>query len=288
LDEGIRIALVAISYALILFLIASGLSLVMGIMGVVNMAHGSLYMLGAYVGLSLADRLSNFWAGAFLAGLLVGIFGLLLERLCLNRLYRQHNEQMLLTLGFVFILGNVVLWVWGGYAYMGKLPGFLADTILIGELTFPIYRLALILIGLVLAAALWWLQEKTRAGAILRAGMDDKNMTMALGIDYGLVCSVIFFLGVFIAAFTGYIGTPLMGAQAEMGWPILLLSLSVVVVGGVGRVEGTLLGAIIVGCLDSLGKTFFPNFSQFTIYLIFVLTIMIRPAGILGRKQNER
>jgi len=287
MEEAILIGLIAISYALILFLIASGLSLIMGIMGVINMAHGSLYMLGAYVGLNLATRIGNFWLVAFISGLLVGLFGLLLERVFLSRLYRQQNEQMLLTLGFVFILGNLVLWIWGGYAYMGTLPSFLNKSVLIGSQSFPVYRLILIAIGLLVAAALWWLQAKTKAGAVLRAGMDNKRMTMAMGINYNLVCSVIFFVGSFIAAFAGFIGIPLTGAQSEMGWPILLLSLSVVVVGGVGRVEGTLLGSIIVGCLDSLGKSFFPGLSQFTIYIIFVITILIRPSGILGIKQHD-
>jgi len=285
MEDAVRILLVGMSYGMILFLIASGLSLVLGVIGVLNLAHGSLYMLGAYVGLTLANQLGNFWLVALVSGLVVGLFGLLLERVFLSRLHRLMNEQMLLTLGFVYILANLLLWVWGPYAYSGTLPPYLNASVAIGRLTFPVYRFVLLFVGLLIAAALWWFQEKTRAGAMVRAGMDDKQMTMGLGINYGLVCSEVFFLGVFVAGFTGFIGTPLMGAQSEMGFPILLLAMVVVVVGGVGRVEGTLLGALIVGFIDSLGKTFFPEFALFTVYLIFVITILARPMGLLGRKQ---
>lgn len=285
MEEAVRIALVAISYAMILFLISSGLSLVLGVMGILNLAHGSLYMVGAYIGLTLSKQLGSFWLVAFVSGLALGLLGLLLERVFLSRLHRHLDEQMLLTTGFVYILANLALWIWGPYGFSSALPPLLNSSVAIGSLIFPVYRIVLLSIGLLIAALLWWFQEKTRAGAVLRAGIDDKQMTMAMGINYGLVCSEVFFLGAFIAGFTGFIGTPLMGAQSEMGFPILLLAVSVVIVGGVGRVEGTLLGAIIVGFIDSLGKTFFPDFALFTVYVIFILMILLKPAGLLGRKK---
>lgn len=285
MEEAIRIILIGISYGMILFLIASGLSIVLGLMGVLNLAHGALYMLGAYVGISVGRQLGSFWLVALVAGLAVGLFGLLLERAFLRRLYGQFNEQSLLTLGFVYILANLVLWIWGPYVYSSMLPPFLSGSVAMGRLTFPLYRFALITIGLAIAAALWWFQEKTRAGAMVRAGMDNKQMAMGVGINYGLICSTMFFLGAFVAGFAGFLGTPLMGAQTEMGFPILLLAMVVVVIGGVGRVEGTLVGALIVGLIDSIGKIFFPDLALFTIYLLFVITIMVRPKGILGRKE---
>ena len=284
MEDAVRISLVGISYGLILFLIASGLSIILGLMGVLNLTHGSLYMLGAFIGLYVGRQLDNFWLVAFISGLAAGLFGLLLERVFISRLHKQMNEQMLLTLGFVYILANVVLWVWGPYGYSGSLPSYIRGSVALGRLTFPVYRFVLIIIGIMIAAALWWLQEKTRIGAVVRAGMDNKQMIMGLGINYGLVCSEIFFSGAFLAGFAGFIGAPIIGAQSEMGFPILLLAMIVVVIGGVGRVEGTFVGALIVGILDSLGKIYFPDFAIFAVYFIFVITILLRPAGILGRK----
>jgi len=269
---------------MILFLIASGLSLILGVMGILNLAHGALYMLGAYIGLTLASHVRNFWVVALLGGIVIALFGLVLERVFLSRLYRQMNEQALLTLGFVYIIGNVVLWVWGGWLKVGSAPSYLATSIAIGEFSFPLYRFALIFIGLLVAAALYWFQEKTRAGAIVRAGMDDKEMTMGLGINYGLVCSAIFFLGAFLAGCAGFIGLPVIVANWEMGFPMLLMAMIVVVIGGMGKVQGALLGAIIIGIIDNLGKALFPDLAMFTIYLVFIIILLVRPSGLLGRK----
>lgn len=285
MEDAVRYFLTGISYGMILFLIACGLSLILGVMGILNMSHGSLYMLGAYVGLTLANQVGNFLLVALVSGLAIGVFGLVLERVFLSRLYKQFNEQVLLTLGFVYILSNVALWVWGSFPFFGKPPEILDFSIPIGRLGFPVYRLALLGGGLVIAACLWWFQEKTRAGAIVRAGMDDKQMTMGLGINYALVCSAIFFLGAFLAGFAGYIGSSLTGASWDMGFTTLVLATIVVIVGGIGRVEGTLLGALVIGLIDSLGKTFFPDFALFTIFVVFIIILLVRPSGLLGRLQ---
>lgn len=283
IQDVARIVLTGISYGMILFLIASGLSLILGAMGVLNLAHGSLYMLGAFIGISLAARVQPFWVVPILAGLAVGIIGLFLERVFLQRLYKQFNDQVLLTLGFVYIFSNLALWIWGGFPLLGKVPAILDFSIPLGALGLPMFRVALILIGAVIAALLWWIQDRTRAGAIVRAGMDDREMTMALGIHYARVSAAIFFLGAAIAGFAGYIGSPITGANVDMAFPILIQALIVVVVGGVGRVEGTLLGALVIGLVDSLGKTFFPDYAAFTIYVFFILILLVRPSGLLGR-----
>ncbi|MCU0490516.1 MAG: ABC transporter permease [Chloroflexaceae bacterium] len=282
-EDIARMLLTGLSYGMVLFLIASGLSLVLGAMGILNLTHGSLYMLGAFVGITLANALGGFWLVALASGLAVGLFGLLIERLFLRRLYKQFNDQVLLTLGFVYILSNLALWVWGPFPLLGVVPPYLNFSIEMGRLNFPAYRLALLGFGLAVAAGLWWLQEKTRAGAIVRAGMDDQEMTLGLGINYRLVSSAVFFLGAFIAGFAGFIGAPLTSASWDMGFPTLILALIVVVIGGVGRVEGTLAGALLIGLIDSLGKTFFPDFALFTIYIFFIAVLLFRPAGLFGK-----
>jgi branched-chain amino acid transport system permease protein len=282
MEDALRIALTGISYGMILFLIASGLSLILGAMGLLNLTHGSLYMLGAFLGLGLAAATGSFWLAAAFAGLAVGLIGLLLERLFLSRLHRRLNDQVLLTLGFVYIFANLSLWIWGAYPVLGRAPIWLDFSIPLGRLDFPAYRLFLIVVGLVVAVGQWWLQERTRAGAIVRAGMDDRQMTLALGINYRLVSAGVFFFGAFLAGFAGFIGAPVLGASWDMGFPTLILALIVVVVGGVGRVGGTLAGALLIGMVDSLGKTFFPDFAPYTLYLAFILVLLFRPTGLFG------
>jgi branched-chain amino acid transport system permease protein len=270
---------------MVLFLIASGLSLILGVMGILNLAHGSLYLLGAYIGLTIIPHVGNFWLAAILAGLVVGVVGVVIERGLLSRIHGQFNEQALLTLGIVYIASNLFLWIWGPYMKIGMAPSWLAVSVGVGGLSFPVYRFAIIFIGLVIFAGLWWFQEKTKAGAIVRAGMDDKEMTTGLGINYALVCSAIFFLGAFVGGICGFIAAPWLGAEHRMAFPILLLALIAVVIGGVGTVQGTLLGAMVVGLIDSFGKVLIPQFALFTPYIAFVIILLFKPAGLLGRKQ---
>jgi branched-chain amino acid transport system permease protein len=274
-----------ISYASILFLIASGLSLVFGVMGVLNLAHGALYMLGAFVGLSVATYTGNFLIAAIGAIVALGIIGFVLERVFLGRLYKRLDQQALLTLGFVYVFGNVALWIWGPWPIMGNKPAFLSGTIPIGDYAFPIYRFGLIFIGLALFFGLWYLQDKTRIGARVRAGMDNKNMTMGLGINYGLIAMAIFILGAAMGGLAGFLGAPILGADSTMSMPTLLLAMIVVVVGGLGSVQGALLGSLIIGILDTFGNVYFQDFAMFTAYLIFIVILLVRPTGLLGRKR---
>src|SRR3990170_2892285 len=172
-----------ISYGTILFIIASGLSLIFGVMGILNLAHGAFYVLGAYVGLTLVKQGSNFFLAALAAGAVVGLLGLTLERLFLGRLYKQINDQVLLTLGLVYIFWNLILWIWGPRAQIGVSPRILQGAIDMGSFSYPLYRLTIILIGAAIFVGLWLFQEKTRTGAVMRAGMDDKQMTIGLGIN---------------------------------------------------------------------------------------------------------
>lgn len=268
---------------MLLFLIASGLSFTFGVMGVLNLSHGMFYILGAFLGLTLASYGVNFWLAALGGGIAVAVIGLVLERVFLRRLYKQINEQVLLTIGFVYIFVNLMFWLWGPFARLGTSPAIVSGSVNIGNASFPIYRFVIIAIGLVVAIGLWLFTEKTRAGAIVRAGMDDKETTGGLGMNYGLVSSAIFLLGSFIGGFAGFIGAPVIATSPGMGWDFLLLSLIVIVVGGVGYVQGTLLGAILIGLIDSFGRAYFPDFAYFTIYLAMIIVLLVKPSGLLGR-----
>ncbi len=288
MEDILRYLLSGLSYGMLLFLIACGLSLILGVMGILNLAHGSLYMIGAYVGLSLVQQWEVPWLLALLAaGAVAALVGLIMERLLLRRLHRSYNQQVLLTLGLVYIFGNAALWIWGSFPLSGKPPAFLSGSINLGRYDFPVYRLALLVFGSAVAAGLVWLQNGTRAGAIVRAGMHDRDMVLALGINYPLVCSAVFLLGAFLAGLAGLIGAPLLGANWNMAFPVLLSAMIVVVIGGLGRIEGTLLGALLIGLFDTLGRIFFPDLAMFTIYAVFVAVLLWRPAGLLGRVAIE-
>lgn len=284
---GIQL-LIGISYGMLLFVLASGLSLIMGVMRILNLAHGSLYMIGAYVGVTVAHLSgpwSNFWLAALVAGLTGGLIGLVLERVFFSRLYKELDGQVLATLGFVYIFENLVRWIWGPLQKMVSPPAFLSGSTIVGGLTFPTYRFALIVIGLVTAVGLWLLVEKTRVGAIIRAGMDDREMTGGLGVNFGRIASAVFFLGTFMAGFAGFLGTAMSGVSPFIGMPIMLLAVIVVVVGGMGSIPGALLGAMIIGIIDSFGKAYFPDLALFTAYLAMIGILLLRPSGLLGRKE---
>lgn len=273
-----------IAYAMILFLIASGFSLIFGTMGILNLAHGTFCMLGVYFGLSMAS-----WSESWLLGLLAGgagvaLLGFALERSLLRRLYKQENEQVLLTLGLVYIFANLALWIWGPDPFMGDAPAILSGLVAIGGAGIPVYRLFIVILGIAVFAGLWWLQDKTRAGAIVRAGMDDKEMTLALGVNYGTVCSVVFALGSALVGLAGFLSGPISGVHPEMAWDILPLALIVVVVGGVGSVQGAFLGAIVIGLIETFGKVYFPALAQYAIYIALVAMLLVKPSGFLGRR----
>ena len=222
----------------------------------------------------------------FIGSLGAGIVGLIIERLFLSRLYQQLDNQVLLTLGLVYILSNIALWIYGGRGQIFDPPPILNWKMSIGDYAFPFYRVFLTGIGAITFIILWWLIDKTRIGAIVRAGMDDKEMTMGLGINYSLTCSVVFAVGACVGGFAGSVATPFIGVIQSMSLEVLLYALIVVVVGGAGSVPGTLIGALIIGIVDAFGKAFFPDLAMFTIYLVLIIMLLVKPTGILGRSQN--
>jgi len=274
-----------ISYGMLLFLVASGMSIVMGLMGIINLAHGALYMVGGYIGWTIAVQYDlNFGLAVFLGGCAGGLTGLIIERGFLRRLYKQPNEQVLVTFGFVYILSNLCVWIWGPRRRLQFTGESLSGLIYLGNIPFPVTRVFTIITGIVVAVVLWWLQDKTRFGAMVRAGMDDKEMTTGLGINLERVSMLVFFLAAFVAGIAGVVGAQLLGVYSWLSTDILVLALVVVIVGGMGSVQGALSGGIVIGLIDTVFKTLFPQFSMFTIYVAMIIILMVRPSGLWGRR----
>lgn len=270
-----------LTMAALLFILSGGFTLVLGLMGTLNLAHGALYMVSAYVGLTLASEGWNFLLVCFLCGILAGMIGLVMERIFLRKIGRQYLMQVLLTIGFVYVLTNIVEWIWGGVALSPFTPPFLSGSVRIIEMRFPINRFAIMITALLIGIGLWFFEHKTRTGAIVRAGMDNSEMTMALGINLGLVYSAVFFLSAFMAGISGIIGAPLMGANAQLGMDVLTLALIVVVIGGLGSLGGAMLASFIVGIIDAFGRAFIPELAMFTMYFVMIIILLVRPSGLI-------
>jgi len=273
-----------LSYAFILFLLAAGFSLTFGVMGVLNLTHGALFVFGAYVGLQVIDSFSAFWLAIIAAAVSLAVIGFLLYYLFLRHLYNKVPEQAVLTIGLGYMAANVILWIWGPRAQIAQTPHILTGALKVGGLGFPIYRIFICGVGLLVLGLLWWIQDRTRWGAIIRAGMDNKEMTVSLGINYGFVSTAVFLLGIALAGVAGILGAPILGAYPTMGDNLLLLTLIVVVVGGTGYIQGTMLGAFVIGMLDTFGKAYVPKTALFFAYVVFLIILLVRPSGLIGRK----
>jgi len=271
-------------FGAILFLVASGLSLVFGLMDFLNLAHGSFYMLGAYLGLSVSLATGSFWLALAIAPIAVGILGLGLERTLLRPLYaRGHLDQVLLTFGLAILMNDAIKWVWGADVRSLEAPAILSHSVNIGVGSYPAYRLFLIVVGLVVAVALWWLIERTSLGAKVRAGVNDADMASALGLNVERVFSLVFGLGLALAALSGVLAGPVFSLFPGMGFTILISVLVVVVVGGMGSLKGALLGSVLIGLSDSFGKAYLPEVSRASIFLVMVVILLVMPGGLMGR-----
>ena len=273
-----------ISFGMLLFLLAAGLSLIYGLMDILNLTHGSYYLLAGYLGLAVIKWTGSFLLAVVAATLIVTLIGAAMERLFLRRFHLDELAQTLLTFGFLFIFADLALWLWGGNPQTLPRPAWLVGSIELGDRLYPIYRLFLIAAGLAVGAALWWFQEGTRVGAMLRAGVDDEEIARGLGINVSLLFTAIFALGAFLAALGGVLGGPLLGVYPGADFEVLLLAFVVVIVGGLGSLKGALVGGLLVGLLDNFGKAFFPEFAMFTIFVPMAVILAIRPTGLFGRE----
>jgi branched-chain amino acid transport system permease protein len=272
-----------ISFAAILFLLASGLSLIFGVMNIVNIAHGSFYMLGGYIGLSIFWKTGSFVLAILGAGLSIAIIGIGMQRFLLRR-YFEHYPQVLMTMGFALIFRDLALLIWGGDPLSFPAPAFLQGSIHMGEIVFPTYRLFVIALSVAVAIGLWVFNEKTSFGASLRATVDDNEMARGVGINVPLVSALMFGLGAFLAAFGGVVAAPFFGVYAGADFEILPLAFVVVIVGGMGSLKGAAVGSILVGLVDNFGKALVPDLSYFTLFLPMAIVLAIKPTGLFGRK----
>ena len=277
-------ALNGLAYGVLLFLLSVGLTLIFGMLDVINLAHGSFYMLGAYAGLTLIAATGSFWLAFALAPLVVGLIGVLVERALLRPLYRRPPlDQVLLTFGLIYLFEDLVKWFWGGRIRSIAPPALFAGSVRLGHVTVPSYRLFVIGFGLVMAVLLWALIERTRLGALIRAGVFDAEMAAGLGIDVGRVFTGVFALGAALGGLSGVVAGPIQSAYPSMGVSILIPALIVVVVGGLGSLKGSLVGSLLIGQAETFGKAWLPGVSMLMIYLVMALTVLLRPRGLFGQ-----
>jgi branched-subunit amino acid ABC-type transport system permease component len=277
-------ALNGLSYGVLLFLLSVGLTLIFGMLDVVNLAHGSFYMLGAYAGITAIGVTGNFWLALLAAPLAVGLIGAVMERVVLRPLYRRPPlDQVLLTFGFIYLFEDLVKWGWGGRIRSIAPPDLFAGSVRLFGATIPSYRLFVIVFGFAVAIALWLLIERTRLGAIIRAGVFDAEMTAGMGIAIDRVFTGVFAFGAALGGLSGVIAGPIQSASPPMGASILIPALIVVVVGGLGSLKGSLVGSLIIGQAETFGKVWLPGASMMMIYLVMALIVLLRPQGLFGR-----
>lgn len=293
-----------LQYGAMLFILASGLTLIFGIMGVINLSHGSLYMIGAFVAAYTLSQTTSFLAAVIAAMLAAGIYGLIVERLVISKLYgRDHLYQVLATLGLIFFSNELVTLIFGRQPPMVETPALLSGFVqLLPGLNYPVYRLLFIAVGALVALSLWFLVNKTRTGMLVRAGADDREMVDALGIDIRKLYFLIFGFGAVLCGLAGVMAAPLLAVEIGMGERILITTFVVIVIGGVGSVKGALVGALLVGMVDTLGRAFLPQiFDQFfsaeiaqplaagissaSIYLLMAIVLIVSPLGLFPVKK---
>lgn len=273
-----------ISYGALLFLVGSGLSLIFGVMRIVNLAHGSYFLLGGYIAISVIAATGSWALSLPVAALAVAIIGLVMERLFLRPLGFDPLRQVLLTVGFAFLFQQAALDIWGGNNMDINPDPIFNNSIIIDGIYFPLYRVFMIAMALAIGILLWLVMEKTRIGATVRATVDDAQMARGVGIDTNRISMFIFALGAFLAALGGVIGGAFLGIYPGLDFEMLPLAFAVVIIGGMGSLGGAAIGALAVGLADNFGKALLPEVSYFTLYAPMVLILAIKPTGLFGRE----
>jgi len=274
-----------VQYGLLLFLVASGLTLIFGVMRIINLAHGSFYMLGAYLAFSFAERTGSFWLAILIAVPLAVVIGLVLEGLLFRFLYvRDHLYQVLLTYGLILSLEEVRSIFFGDDVHGVRVPDLLNFSVkLTPTLSYPVYRLFMSAVCIAVGAGMYLFINHTRVGMSVRAGALNREMVQSLGIDIAVIYRLVFALGVALAAFAGMIAAPVASVFPGMGNQILIISFVVVVIGGIGSVKGAFIGSLLIGLADTFGQVFARQISGMTLYMLMVLVLLWRPAGLFGR-----
>ncbi len=297
-------ALNGLQLGLLLFLLAAGLTLVFGIMNFVNLAHGSLYMMGAYVAAAVFNASDSFVLAGVVAVPATMLLGMIVERVALSRLYqRDHLDQVMATFGLILFFNELVRIIWGPAAVYMNAPEALSGSVMLFGIGYPSYRFAIIAVGLLVGAGLYWLIHKTRLGMLIRAGASKPDMVAALGVNISLLNTLVFGLGAGLAGLAGWMAGPILSVQSGMGEPILILTLVVIVTGGIGSIRGAFYGAILVGVVDTIGRAFLPALlrevverslaqaagpaiASILIYLLMAVVLAVRPQGLFPVKHG--
>jgi branched-chain amino acid transport system permease protein len=272
-----------VSYGALLFLLAGGLSLIFGMMRIVNMTHGSYYLLGGYVALTVIKRGGPFVLGLFAAAVAIALIGIGEWNAFLKRLAGQELGQVLTTMGFALIFQDLALIVWGGDPQTIPIPAVLSGSFEVGRLFFPVYRVFIVAVAGLVAVVLWLVLEKTRLGAMMRATVDDPEMARGVGINVHRISMGVFAMGAMLASMAGVVAGGFVGVYPGADFEILPFAFVVVIVGGMGSLKGALIGSLMVGLLDNFGKALFPELSYFTLFAPMAAILAVRPTGLFGR-----
>ena len=272
-----------LTFAAVLFLLASGLSLIYGLMGVLNLAHGSFYLVGAFIGLAAMNRFDNFLIGAVVAVVAVAAMGALVQRLLISRVQDNLSAQVLLTFGLVLVAADITLWIGRGRIRVLPKPSAFDGAVDLGVATYPKYRLLVIGVGVVVALGSWLLQDHTKLGAILRAAVDDQEMAGGIGTNVPRLFTMVFALGAGLAALAGVMAGPFFGVFQGVDLEVLILAFVVVIVSGTGSLTGAIVGSLAIGLADTFGKVWFPELANVTVFLPMAVILVLRPAGLFGR-----
>jgi branched-chain amino acid transport system permease protein len=274
-----------LQYGLLIFLAASGLTLVFGILGIINLSHGSFYMLGAYLSLTLTSYTGDIFLALLLGIPLAFAFGALIEWLFIRHLYgRDHLQQVLLTFALILIFNDVQRVVWGTRPHSVPIPSYLSASVQLSDvLSYPVYRLAVAGFCVFLALCMVYVIQYTRIGQMIRAGESNREMVEVLGIDSRLLFRFVFAAGVALAAAAGAIAAPIDSVYPGIGEPVLIISFVVVVIGGIGSIKGAFFGALLIGLADAFGKVFLPEFASVVVYALMAAVLIVSPGGLFGR-----
>ncbi|MGH7124433.1 MAG: branched-chain amino acid ABC transporter permease [Stellaceae bacterium] len=284
MSQWVVLAVNSVSLGGLLFLLSAGFSLIFGLMRIPNLTHGSLFMLGAYVGVSGLRLGLGFWAAALLSGLAMAALGGVIERFLLRRLQGQELPQVLATLGLSFIIADLCLMAWTGDPISVSTPAALRGVVPVLGFVFPIYRLAIVLMAVAIAAALWVLLDWTRLGAMIRAGVDDAPIARVMGIPVSRLFTAVFSLGAGLAGFAGMLGAPILSVYPGLDADMLPLALIVVILGGTGSLLGALVGSFVIGILYNFGPALFPELAYVVLFLPILLVLVLRPQCLFGRR----
>jgi branched-chain amino acid transport system permease protein len=272
-----------LSFGALLFLLASGFTLIFGLMRIVNLAHGAFYLLGGQIAITVTATTGSYLLGLLTAVVATGAVGLVSERVLLRPVRNNELLEVLVTVGLAFVIADLALWAFGGNPRSLRVPSFLDGSVSLGSVTFPRYRLAVVVLAVAVAVALVLVQRRTRIGTIIRAGVDDREMVSSLGINIQRVFTLLFVFGAALAGLAGVAAAGILTMRPGADTDILLFALVVVIIGGLGSIEGAALGSALIGLLDAFSRLWLPELSYFAVFAPMALVLLLRPRGLMGK-----